>query len=415
MQRGWILLDQHRYAEAEAELAQALAGDVDKVQGLYWLGWAQFSQGKFTEAEGTIARCLAENPTRPEGYHARAVLKRKQNELASAEEACRIAVEKDPWTVEYRAELAWILLYRLRPADALEAADSGLKDQPQSVELHRARTQAFIDLGELDKAEESARQALGIAPQDPTSRRQLGSIAFRRKDYDEAVKQYTETLRLDPGYTYARTALLNALRHRIWYYRLLVPSNVSTVGRRRNAWVFAAIAAAAAVRAIPAGEAGLGVVLLLGMAAALVRWYLGATVGPVTTLLLRMNPMARAVLPADEMECAVFTGALMFGALVFLMAAIFGAWHGFFAIGLFLMLMVVPLTKTYEAPKGYKRTVAECCAWLVFTLGCGGVATMAQGMYEIATMLFVFCFSGSLAFEGMARTLGDALGAFRKE
>ena len=410
LQRGWILLDQHRYAQAEAELSRALATDVDKVLGLYWLAWAQLSQGKYAEAEGNIARCLAQNPERAEGYHARAVLLRRKGDLSGAEAAARIALGRDHHTVEYRAELAWILLLRKRAEAALELIEGGLEDEPQSVDLHRVRGQCLADLGRLEAARESALETMALDPQDARSRRLLGWIAFRQEDYDEAQKQYTEALRLDPSSEYARTSLLDALRHRIWYYRLLVPKNAAKTGRRFLMFFYALVAVCAALRAVPAANLVLGAVLISIFPLALVRWYLGATVGPVTTLLLRMNPVARRALPADDIECSTFAGMLMFAAMAFFVAALLGAWHGFFAVGVFFMLLIVPLTKVYKAREGAQRKVAECCAWLLFSTGCFGIAAVAQEWYGAAAASFLFYGAGSVFFEGMAGTIGRIVG-----
>jgi tetratricopeptide (TPR) repeat protein len=412
LERGRILLFQRRYAQAETELSLALAGDVDKTLALYWLAWAQMSLGRLHEAEATAARSIAENPERSEGYHVRAVIKRKQGHLAEAEAAARLALKKDSGTVEYRAELAWILVYRKKPEDALALVDQALQDAPQAVSLHRVRTDCLIQLRRLDDARQSARHTLSIDPEDATSHAQLGNIYFQDKDYDSAWRHYAEALRLDPQYAYARSGLLSTLRHRIWYYRVLVPKNSSQIGRLRGVWFYGLIGAGAAARAFPNVSLAMMIVLMVTLLLALARWYLGATVAPVTTLLLRLNPIGRAALSADERECSEIAAMLLGGAALSFLGAIFGVWHGLFAVGMLLLLLVAPLAKTYEK-QGRDRTLREAYTWLLMSVGAFGVAALAQKMYGLAIGLFMTCGAGALAFEFFTNAIGGIMDQFR--
>ncbi len=407
MERGRILLDQSRYAQAEVELRLALAEEAHRLLALYWLAFAQSGQNKLEEAEETAARTIAADPERPEGYHIRAVVLRKKNRLAEAERVIRLCLQKGR-EVEYHAELAWNLISQRRAEDALEVAEQALEDSPWAVQLICARTASLIQLERLEEARKSARHALSIDPLHTFSHAQLGNVLFQLKDYDGSAGHFAEALRLDPGYAYARSELLNALRHRYWYYRALPPNNPRLWPQSIAVWLPLLMVGGTVAQSFPMLGTILLVLFLLVLSATFVRWFLGVTVGPVSTLLLRLNPIGRAALHHDEIECSDYVALLLVGGPLAIGAALLGVWQGMYAVGLLLLVMTVPVTKTFQM-RGVRRTVGKACTWLLFSVGCGAIHAIASGMPAEGASVLTACIIVALLFEAVTSVVNAFL------
>jgi hypothetical protein len=81
-------------------------------------------------------------------------------------------------------------------------------------------------------------------------------------------------------------------------------------------------------------------------------------------------------------------------------------------VGLVFMMLVVPVTRMYQKT-GAQRKLAEAYAWLLMSVGAGGIAALAQEMYEVAAMAFVACGVGALGCEGITNALWRMLIAIR--
>lgn len=391
-------MDHRRWAEAEAECRLALASECDRALAFYWLAWVQMRQEKFAEGLQNAERAIVEDPERGGGYHARALILDKQGDRAEAEKAIRTAIQKDPYTPEYRSDLGWMIVYR-RAGDALEAVNEGLKHSPEHASLHQVRTEALGLLKQAGAAEESARKALALAPENAVSHAQLAAIEFRKKNYEAAEKLYAEALRINPGYTYAREGLVKALRARTWIYRIAGPQppRTKTPPSFAVSFVSGLIGLTMLIRFAPQFGAAVGLILLAIAAFFLVRFYLRAIANPVSTLLIRRNPLGRAALASQEVECSDYAVMLLGGALAALVAGVAGA-RICFLIGLYLLLLMVPMAKSYEL-KGRRQKLAQGYTWFLFSMAAFSVAAFVSKHVGAGSVLVTVFIYGLLLFQ----------------
>ncbi|MEM1417065.1 MAG: tetratricopeptide repeat protein, partial [Myxococcota bacterium] len=84
--------------------------------------------------------------------------------------------------------LADALLTARRPRDASDVAATWLKRDPDAAGAHLAAGRAWMDLGDLLRAQKALLQAARTDPRSPAPYRWLGEVLLRRGDPARAVK-----------------------------------------------------------------------------------------------------------------------------------------------------------------------------------------------------------------------------------
>jgi tetratricopeptide (TPR) repeat protein len=84
--------------------------------------------------------------------------------------------------------------------------------QPQNAAFAERLAQAYMSLGELQQAQQAAREALAIDPHRPMALRLLASIAMNERDYQDAIVFLSRKLRMTPtdGWTRAQMGIAYA-------------------------------------------------------------------------------------------------------------------------------------------------------------------------------------------------------------
>jgi tetratricopeptide (TPR) repeat protein len=218
-QRGLILLEQRRYAEAEKYFRETLGQEPNDPVALYHLAVCQTNQNHHSDALATIDRALALEP-----------------EMA-----------------EFHALRAFVLVDLRRTGDAIKSSEEALRMDPDSDLALTARAAAFLSRQEWSTAEAAARKALDINPENALAANQLahalrlqnrlaesaeqtdymlsqnpesgdnhstaGWLALQRGDGRKAEQHFLEALRLDAGNEAAREGLKEAFKSRSPIYR----------------------------------------------------------------------------------------------------------------------------------------------------------------------------------------------------
>jgi len=174
---GKALLQEHRPAEAEAQLRAATALEPDS-----------------PEAHANLGNCLAE-----EG--------RAEDALREYTEALRI----DPGFAGGHYDLGLSLLRSGLPGRASDEFRAALRLDPGHAQAHNNLGLALAGLGRLSEALEEYRRALALDPALAEARLNLGNLFFRQGRLEDAVSEYREALRSAPDYAGAHYNLAQAL------------------------------------------------------------------------------------------------------------------------------------------------------------------------------------------------------------
>lgn len=309
LQRGVLLRQNNRYADAEKYLQLAIGEQPENADGYYELAFCYCDwPGHEKKALATIDRALSLDPGRPGSYALR----------------------------------GWILGNLNRPKEAIQSADEALALNPEHILALNAQVRAYVNLHEWKKAEAQARRVLelhaqnelalnllavslrqqgrreesdavtasllALVPDNAMAQGNAGWSALQVGDYRRANRHFLEALRLQPDYDYARRGLLHAFNSRVWIYRVYFQFVAWLSRHRRGTRIFLLLVIYAVYRTVVItvqreyGEASIHWVTVL-VALYLVVFGFGRSFG---NFFLLFDRFARHALTGKETNWALF-------------------------------------------------------------------------------------------------------------
>lgn len=185
-----LLVSRRHGAEAEQALAplRTRLPDHPEVQVLWAKALAL--QGRIDEARAALDECLATFPNHPDALTERGTIALLDGNETAAADYLRRAVQRDPANRTARTQLALVLGRLGRTAEA-ETEHAAIRQLDEDSE----RITALV------------RGALRANPNDPAIQHQIGFIALRSGQTQEALRWFNSALRANPDYLPTHRAL----------------------------------------------------------------------------------------------------------------------------------------------------------------------------------------------------------------
>lgn len=367
VQRGMVLLEQRRYAEASKYFREALASDPNDARLLFQLALCELSLQKPKEALELVERSIGAEPEQSGGHALR----------------------------------AYILVELRRPKEALESVAEALRLDPDSDFAFTARAAAYLSQNEWAKAEEAARAALALNPENDTAANQLshslrlqnrldesaeqseymltqdpdnadnhttaGWVALQRGDHRKAEEHFLEALRIDASSEAARDGLKEAFRARSPFYRAYLNYCFFMqrfTGDKQWLLIIGLLVGVKVVRAVlpaPIAMAVIGLYLLF------VLWvHVARGVG---NLQIALDRTARHALATGEKLDALFVGAGVILGLLMAAAGVFTGLDVVLILGLTLIGGAFPMARVFMNASVFGRYLFAAMALFVYGVG----------------------------------------------
>jgi tetratricopeptide (TPR) repeat protein len=223
--RAYMCLNE--FSKAEASFKQALRIKPENVNALYNLGVAYAHQVKIDEAKNVLRALQSRDPEKAneleteirEARVAASRLAETDTALNSANALFSVTAGNKYYKSEdyVRAIEAYKKAISYRPSknaysglglayeavkqypNAVAAFQEAIHLEPGDPELHCNLATVYLQMGELEKTENSAREALRLKSDYVDPMNLLGVVQFRRKEYALAVSQFQKALRLEPN------------------------------------------------------------------------------------------------------------------------------------------------------------------------------------------------------------------------
>ncbi len=157
---------------------------------------ALFFERRYPEAVEAFTHYAGTKPENPWGHYMLGLSSWKAGEYEAAEAAFDRAIELDPRHVKSFLNLARVYLDTERAEDALVRIEEALVVDPGSSVAFRLQGRAHHQLGELDRAVESYREAILIDEQDAWSMNNLGLILIEQERFMEALPPLARAVEL---------------------------------------------------------------------------------------------------------------------------------------------------------------------------------------------------------------------------
>ena len=214
LQRAQLLIDQGRYDDACKVLMVALAETPDHPDVHLLLAFCMSEKKDHAKAIEHAESAIARQPEYAYAHYAYASVLlgagKQRQALAPAMESVRL--ETDNPTNHGIVAVVHMMLRNWR--EACEAAEAGLRLDPQNGGCLNVRAIALRSLGMTDESGLSIDSALSRDPEDSWSHANKGWNELHTGEAHSAVDSFKEALRLDPNSEWARAGLVEALKAR---------------------------------------------------------------------------------------------------------------------------------------------------------------------------------------------------------
>lgn len=194
-------LNQGDPAGAEEVILPLMQQGTPPLRGWILLARAQLDQGKPAEAFATLQVSRTALGPSADAHWLLGLLLLRRGEDREAEKEFLQAVKLDPEHPGAHLELARSALAHRHYGPALEHLSVAAKKQPEEAELHELISLTHRNLGDLERAEASAREAVKLSPDRWQSRQALAEALQARGSEaatTEAETHYREVIRLQP-------------------------------------------------------------------------------------------------------------------------------------------------------------------------------------------------------------------------
>lgn len=124
------------------------------------------------------------------------------------------ALADRPGDLDARRMKALVLALQGRRAEAIRQVETVLRVAPSYEKaLDECLTYA-IDAGDAASAFEPARRAVAVDPASSVFHERMAFVSVQRQDWETALRESREALRIDPFLRFARMFLIQSLLHR---------------------------------------------------------------------------------------------------------------------------------------------------------------------------------------------------------
>lgn len=393
VERARFLLDQERYAPAEAELRRHILAEPDDATAHAMLALALSGQQKQREAVESARRAIALAPTFAYAHYVLAWVQLRQERLDEAESAIEEAIRLDPEDADYFAVLSGVKLERRRWQEALEAAETGLYFEPEHVNCINLRAMALNQLGRGDEAAVAVEGALGVEPENAFTHANRGWQEVHRGNYEQAMSHFREALRFDAELEWAREGVVEVLKARNPVYRVMLRyflwssrlSSGATWALLIGFFIFTRLIRAA-MKAKPELAPFLMPLYGLYLAFVLMTWI----ARPLFDLMLRLDPVGRVALSKKQISASNWVGGAILVAVISLAVALLTGAPSFYLLAAGAGMMTMPIAGAFgaETPRAKKILPVYAAA-----LGALALVAFALSFYAFgAAMIFAGLF-----------------------
>ena len=371
-QRGLVLFQQSRHDLAGREFRQELANDPDNATAHAFLSLCLHEQGKRDEAIHEAGEAVRLDPDTSFCHYVRGLALFGNKQFREAEASADEAIRLDPYDANALGLLANVAIARHRWSDALHAAERGLAIDPSHGPCTNLRALALVQLGRKAEAAASLGSALADDPENPLTHANQGWTYLHQGDHAKALEHFREALRIDPEMEWARIGIVEALKAKHLFYRLMLRFFL-WMGRQSQfvqialilGLIFGQSILSQVAAAFPAIKPFIQPVMFLVFGFVLMSW----SASPLFNLLLRFNTFGRMALSREQkVESSWIGGSFLLGALGLAAFLVLGGDIPFLMMSYFGLLLL-PMAVTFRLPPGRQRWLMAGVTLVIALLG----------------------------------------------
>ncbi len=211
MNEGVVLAAQKQYLQAAEKLERATAVDPTNDQAFWNLAIVHIEMHKFERARDDLERAIDVNPDSAGYYEKLGTVLMELEDWQGAQTRFARAIELDPNLFKAHYKLGQVHERLDNPQEALREYTAAIQAGPRFIEAYRSLGRLYADLGYLDLSVQVLQAGLQVVIEGTEDEAHLhhllGTVFQQQRDYDAAVREFREALRLLPSLREALFAL----------------------------------------------------------------------------------------------------------------------------------------------------------------------------------------------------------------
>jgi tetratricopeptide (TPR) repeat protein len=360
IQRGLLLYQQSRYDQAADELRQGLAVDPHNAYAHSLLALCLSEREDFKAATEEAQQAVHLEPDSAYSHYTLAKVLHDRDRDDEALPVINEALRLDASEPSYFALLSAIHLKERQWPAALDAAEQGLRLDPEHTGCTNLRAIALVNLGRKTEAGLTIDAALARNPDNSVTHANQGWTLLHQGEPKKALEHFREALRLDPDNEWARRGIIEALKARNIIYAVMLKYFFFMSKLRKQAQWGVILGAYFGYRVLsvvshesPNLRPWLLPLQIIYVMFVLMTWI----ADPFFNLMLRLNRFGRLALSREQILASNWLGLCLLLALLSLAGClVFGFNSPWLITALVFGALLLPVAGTFKCPTGTPRT-----------------------------------------------------------
>jgi tetratricopeptide (TPR) repeat protein len=254
--------------------------------------------------------------------------------------------------------------------EAEQCAREALKLSPDDIQASNLLSHALRLQNRLDESEAETRRRLARDPENAFSFANAGWAALQRGEGKQAEAHFLEALRLDPELEFARNGLKEAYRARSAFYRVFLQGSFRLQGLQSKYRTLLTIGLVMGFKVLRTIASQTQPVLLLPLFLIYYLFIFGSWLSPdLANLILLRDPIARFALDLREKVQSVVVSSLFLCGLPLAGIGMGSGLHSLTILGATFAATALPATLCFTNPSFLGRLVFRAGGLLVLSLG----------------------------------------------
>lgn len=221
LERIQLLIQQHRYKDAEKELEKLLAENSDNSRIHGYFAITHLELKKKNKAKEHIQKALSLDPENAYLYYIQSRVFIEDRANYKAENSLKRAIEINPYSSDYYAQLANLYIHRRYYKEAKKTLEKALEIDPENTSALNLYSILLEKKWDIDSAYKMNKKSLNIDPEDVGAMVNMGEIFLKKGKYNLALEHFYEALKKDPEHFKAKQGLLLSIKNKNVVYRFL--------------------------------------------------------------------------------------------------------------------------------------------------------------------------------------------------
>ncbi|MDH5398663.1 MAG: tetratricopeptide repeat protein [Cyclobacteriaceae bacterium] len=340
-----LLIERGKHDLAQQKIKEALTDFPDSADLHALETEVLLEKGEYKSALKSIEQAIGLNPEGDYMHYLRARVSLKldndKDALRDMDEAIRI----NPDMAGYYGMKAAIYINQQQYDMAIAHAQTGLELDPEDLMCNNMLSLAHNKTGKKDEAFTRLENLLADDPENPLTQANAGHYHLQHGNITQAKQHFAAALQSDPGFEYARSGMVTAMKASNFLYAKLLQFSfwVQKIGAK-NRWAFF-----------------IGLIVVVNVVPFLLPFYLvfifwAWFTGPLSDVLLYFDKFGKYLMTAETQKLTSINIGFLVAAALALMAGLV-LQNSYFTLSFGLFLSIVPVYLFDTARKTAKKVM----------------------------------------------------------